>query len=212
HSLHVEFQWEALDNFENIYRYDNESGGISYVGYYGQLHTTDKTTWNVNAEYTGSFGVTGGCPAWVAKGGFAYYSRDILASVYPYYRKQNLHTATFHVSGEYNICKPKDRYTLYIGGSYASGNGDVKEDATYATPTESQSAPKSMDTFLYREFEYLTAKQMKGEIGFKYSRVIGKKGMKGYTSVRCGITKAFDVEYVEGDSFYEVKWTLGCTF
>ena len=212
HSLHIDFQQETLNNFENIYRYNNEGGGINNVDYYGTLDTTDKTTLNLSAEYRGNFLVTDGCPAWVAKGSFSYFSRELTASMYPYYRKQDITSTTFHLSGEHNICHSKDMYSLYLGGTYVLGNGNALKDGTYATPSESQSAPKSMDTFLHQEFEYLTCKRLKGEIGFKYAHAIGAKGMKGYTSIRYAMTKAFDVEYSKGSQRHELTWTLGVTF
>ena len=212
HSLHIDFQQETLNNFENIYRYNNEGGGINNVDYYGTLDTTDKTTLNLSAEYRGNFLVTDGCPAWVAKGSFSYFSRELTASMYPYYRKQDITSTTFHLSGERNICHSKDMYSLYLGGTYVLGNGNALKDGTYATPSESQSAPKSMDTFLHQEFEYLTCKRLKGEIGFKYAHAIGAKGMKGYTSIRYAMTKAFDVEYSKGSQRHELTWTLGVTF
>lgn len=105
-----------MNNFENIYRYNNEGGGINNVDYYGTLDTTDKTTLNLNAEYTGNFLVTDGCPAWMAKGSFSYFNRELTASMYPYYRKQDITSTTFHLSGERNICRSKDMYSLYLGG------------------------------------------------------------------------------------------------
>ena len=75
HSLHIDFQQETLNNFENIYRYNNEGGGINNVDYYGTLDTTDKTTLNLSAEYRGNFLVTDGCPAWVAKGSFFLFQQ-----------------------------------------------------------------------------------------------------------------------------------------
>ena len=40
----------------------------------------------------------------------------------------------------------------------------------------------------------------------------GAKGMKGYTSIRYAMTKAFDVEYSKGSQRHELTWTLGVTF
>ncbi|ADV43134.1 DUF6850 family outer membrane beta-barrel protein [Bacteroides helcogenes] len=212
HCLHIGFQRESLANAENIYRYDNEGGGKTNVNYYGTLDTTNKTIWSLDAGYTGNLEVTNGCPAWTVKGTFSYFSRNLTASVYPYYRKQRLHTTTFHLSGERNICRKKDMYSLYIGGTYASGRGSVQKDGTYTTPTESQSTPKSMTTFLYREFEFLTNKRIKGEASFKYARSIGGKGLTGFTSLHYGMTKAFGIVYLEGDRHHEITWSLGCTF
>lgn len=212
HSLQIDFRQEALTNVENIYQYNNSSStGISNVEYYGTLDTTDKTTRNLSAQYVGHFNTNEGCPTWVVEGGFSYFNRELTASVYPYYRKQNVHNTTFHLSGERNILTNSGMYSIYLGGSYASGGGDIFSDGTYATPSDSQSEPASTTTFLYREFEYMTNKQIRGEVGFKYTRSI-LKGIKGFTSLHYGLTKAFDVTYLEGSQHHELTWTIGCTF
>lgn len=212
HNLHATFRRETLNNHENIYRYDNEGGGLNNVGYYGTLDTTEKTCWNIDAAYTGHFNVTDGCPAWVLQGGVSYFNRELTASVYPYYRKQDMHRLTSHLCGERNLQKGRNMYSFLLGGAFATGGGTPLQDGLYATETESQSAPASMGLYLHREFEYLTCKQVKGEAGFKYARPIGSKGMKGYTSLRYALTKAFGTGQLDGSSRHQVTWTLGCTF
>lgn len=212
HTLNINLQYESLNNLENVYRTENAGGGITDIVYYGTLDTTEKTSWNTSAEYVGYLGLTDFCPTWVVKGGAEYVNRKQTASVYPYYRKQNIHWMDFYLSGERNIKRQKGIYTVSLGGRYSSGGGNVKDDGIYATPSESQTPPRSMDTFLYSEYEYLTCPKVKGEIKLTYSHEIGNKGIRGYTSLYYGMLNAFKVKYVEGIRQHEISWTIGCTF
>ncbi len=212
HLLNVLFHYESLNNFENIYRFENDSGGSSDITYYGTLDTTDKTKWRAGAEYTGNLGVTDYCPVWVIKGGATYSVRDTKASVYPYYRKQNLKMTDIHVSAERNLVRQKNLYNLLLGAAYHSGSGDAKEDGFYATPSEGQQEPAGMDTYLYREYDYLTARQVKGEIGLKYARALENQDIKCHVSLRYEVRKAFDAEYLGNGLRHEVRLAVGCTF
>lgn len=212
HTLNLDIRREELSNKENIYRVETASGGSSNIGYYGTLDTTDKTMWNARAEYNGNLGVTDFCPAWLVKAAVDYSSRSLTASVYPYYRKQEIKRTAFLLSGERAIRSRKDMYSLSLGTAYSYGSGTAKEDGIYATPSETQSAPKSMDEYLYREYEYLTGKQIKGEAGFKYSRMIGDKSTQGYVSLRYSMLKAFDVKYLGDGQRHDIQLTIGCIF
>lgn len=211
HQLTAGFSTEKLNNLENIYRSENLEGGKNTINYYGTLDTTDKTVKKIRAAYTGNFGITDFCPTWVLRGGIEYYSRDIKASLYPYYRKQDIHQTAFQLSGERNFVCGKDMFSVLLGAGYVSGGGNAQKDGYYATPSESQTPPKTMDTYLYREYEYLTCNQLKAEAGVKYARSIGKT-IQGYTSFRYALTKATDVKYLEGDQRHELRLTVGCTF
>lgn len=212
HQLHFGGHYEGLDNFENIYRSENEAGGSSDIVYYGMLHTADKTTWNARAEYIGNLGVTGYCPAWVLKGGAAYRVRNVKASIYPYYRGQHLRMADVYLSAERNLIRPKHVYNLLLGIAYCSGNGEVKEDGAYAAPSESRQSPSSMDAYLYKEYEYLTARQVKGEIGLKYAWALEKQPVRCHVSLHYTLQKAFRVDYLGNGLRQEVSLAVGCTF
>lgn len=212
HDLNVTFRGEELENYVNIYQTENSGGGVTNVVYYGKLKAADKATWLLGAEYTGNFGVTDYCPAWVIKGGATYSVRDTKASVYPYYRKQNLKMTDIHVSAERNLVRQKNLYNLLLGAAYHSGSGDAKEDGFYATPSEGQQEPAGMDTYLYREYDYLTARQVKGEIGLKYARALESQDIKCHVSLRYEVRKAFDAEYLGNGLRHEVRLAVGCTF
>jgi hypothetical protein len=213
HTLDAGFQWETLDNYENIYRYDNEGGGKTNVGYYGQLHTTERSVRSLNVDYTANFGIAEGCPEWTVQCGFDYFSRTLTASVYPYYRDQDVHAATFRLSGERNLRSGQDLYTLHIGAGYSTGGGYAAQDGLYAAPSESQTAPAGNPLFLNREFEYLTGQQLRAEATAKYARPVGNTGLKAFVALRYRLNRALqEVQYLQGNTLHEVGCSVGCTF
>jgi len=212
HTLTVNVENEKLENFENIYRSETSSGGSTDIIYYGNLKVADKEFLNAKAEYTGNLGVTDFNPTWVLKASVEYQRRKQTVSVYPYFRKQNLSRTGFNLSADRNFVKGMDMYTISLGASYLSGSGVIKNDGIYAMPSESQSPPPNIDRYLEREYEYLTNDRIKGDVGFRYSRLFSKIGVKGYASVNYSLTKASDVIYLAGDTFNEFTLKIGCTF
>ncbi len=212
HHLQAAWQKEALANRENIYRSENEGGGLSNVNYYGTLDTTDKTleTWNV--VYTGNFGIVADCPVWTVEACLSRYSRELKASVYPFYRRQKLDQTSVNVAGQHNFMKGTRLFSIRIEGGYAGGSGAPFRDGTYTTISSSQSEPDGMETYLYREYEFITCKRMNAALTVRYAQDIGHKKLKAYTSLRYALVKAFNIDYIEGDMRHRLTWTVGCNF
>lgn len=214
HDVSLNARSEDLNNFIRVYQTETGSDGVSDVVYYGKLKVCDKVTWNIGANYVGYFGISDYlCPVWVVKGGINHTVRDIRASVYPYYRVQELGITDCHVSAERNIIvKQKNLFNVMLGLGYHTGSGDVAQDATYVETSESQVAPASHDTYLYKEYEYLTANQLKGDVGFKYARMFDKQNIQCHVSLNYGVRKAFDTDYLGNGIRHEVHLAIGCTF
>lgn len=214
-SNHI-FEWNAqyktVNNKENIYRYDNEGGGLTNVNYYGELDTSDKKQLVLQAAYTGYTGLKNGAPAWITKGGLGYYNSDVTASMYPYYRTRQLHWYSVNVAVERVIYGKKDACTLHIGSEYQKGGGTPYEDKMYVSSATSGNIPHSMSLYLMQEYEYLTKARIKGEAGIKYARRLNDNGLKAHISLLYGYTKAFDVTHLQGGNLHELQLTVGCTF
>ncbi len=212
HILQWSLAYKTVENKENIYRYDNEGGGLTNVNYYGELETSDKKHFQAVAEYTGYWNLGNGSPRWVVKGALAFYNRDITALMYPYYRTQQLHWYNVNVAVERMIYGKTDAYTLHIGAAYQKGGGAPFEDKTYSSSATSGNTPSSMSLYLMQEHEYLTKARIKGEAALKYARVITDDGLKVHVSLLYSYTKAFDVTYLQGGSLQELQVVVGCTF
>lgn len=212
HFIIFNAQYKQVENKENIYRYDNEGGGLNNVNYYGQLDTSDKKQYKTEIAYTGYWNMKGENPLWTTKGSIVFFFRDITASMYPYYRKQQLHWYSVNLACERVIYRQKEAYTLCLGITYRNGGGKPYEDKIYTTAGTNQATPQSMPLYLMQEHEYLTKGTIKSNIGAKYTRQITNNGMKAHISLTYGYTKAFDITHLPGDNLHECRLTVGCTF
>jgi hypothetical protein len=212
HFININFENETLENLENVYKFESRPGGNNYIVYYDPLKVAGKERFGAKAEYVAYIGVKDFCPEWIFKGGVDYKRNRLTASVYPYYRKQNVHYTSYNLSAARNIIKNENMYGFSIDVRYTSGGGTAKDDDVYATPGENQTKPRYIDKSLNNEFEYLTTGQLKGDIGLKYSRTLNKTGIRGYTALHYSLTKAFNAEYLDGDNLNALTLTAGCTF
>ena len=211
HSLGIALLDNKLDNRENIYRSENESGGGSDIAYYGDIDVTSKKQYGASVSYTANLGVSNNVPLWTVEADASLTERDLTASVYPYYRKQKLSIFDASMNFGRNFIKSRDMYSVTIGAGYRFGNGDKYVDGTYATPTESQSSPKTTDIYLNEEYEYLTASQVKAAVGLKYTRALNPN-VNLYTAANYAVGKAFDTEYLGNGMRHDFKLAIGCTF
>lgn len=212
HQLKLSFSRERLNNSENIYRYDNEEGGKNDVGYYGSVDVGVHTKHTASAGYTGCWGEKNDVPVWITRIGWDYFNRQQTASGHPYYRIQNLHSSSFSLSGEHNIIKGKNSFQLRLGGAYGYGGGNSHTDGTYTVPSASQPEPETMDMFLLREFEYLTASRVSGNVSFRYGRMLGGRGIRIFAAIGYDITHALRAEYTGGKNFHRMQIKIGCSF
>lgn len=210
HILKVNVDKEKLENYENVYRNENQGGGTNITVYYDPLKVLNKNTINTKFEYTGFLGIEDFNPVWILNAGMEYKYKKQTAYLYPFYRIQTINQTIFSLSAKRNIIKGQNMYTFLLGARFSTGSGTPKNDGLYTEPSESQATPQSSDMFLYQEYEYLTNNQWKGNIGFQYSRLF--KFMKGYASINYSLSKISDIEYLKGDNRNQIQLILGCTF
>jgi hypothetical protein len=202
---------ESLKNSENIYRFEHIAGGRNDVVYLGDNRVLSRTIMKASLAYTANLNVEDYCPQWMLKAEANYYSREQTVSLYPYFRRQDIHFANLNVSAGRNITRRQNRYGLFAGVQYDFGDGVPKEDGTYATPSETQNPPPNNDIFLFREYEYLTATRITGNLGCILTRTFAEN-LKGYIRLDYAMTKAFGVEYLSGSNFHQATFTAGCEF
>lgn len=212
HLFMLSYNREKLHNSENIYRYENEAGGKTYVAYYGSLDVAERVGRIASIGHVAYWGEKHGAPVWITRMSLDHRQRNRTASRHPYYRIQRLHASTIRLSAERNITDGRNDYNLSLGGRYGFGGGDRSIDGTYATPSADQTAPGTTDTFLLHEFEYLTAGQVRGEFAFQYGRRVGSRGWRLFGTLHYGFTRALETEYLTGDSRHDIRLALGCAF
>jgi hypothetical protein len=208
HLLEINLEQESLENFENAYRKETIPGGSTTIVYYGETRMLDRKMFLVSAGYTGNLQVKNNNPAWVLKANAAFSDREQTVSVYPDYRKQTINQFHVEVSARRNMIRRDHMYSLYLGSGYASGGGTEQHDGKYGS---GESSAVSLDRYLHREYEYLTAPRVMGNAGFRYTRLMANS-MKIYGDVRYSFTKAASIDHLEGDTFQNLSLTVGCTF
>lgn len=211
HSVRLVAGQEKLDNYEKIYKKVTTPVGNTVIEYYGETQMLEKKYINAGLEYTGNIGLKDNHPTWVLKAGANYSDRKQTISVYPYYRKQTIHSFMTNMSAKRNIFSGKNIYSISLGAGYGSGSGTPMNDGLYATPSSSQEEPTSLDLYLYREYEYLTASRFSVNAGFKFDTPVSQ-GVRAYAGFDCTFTKAMDIEYLQGSSFTSATIKIGCSF
>lgn len=214
HTFGIKAGYDNLKNDENIYRQETspENDGKLIVVYYGKSERLKQDIINGGVYYTFDRSVDKFNPEWTIKTGADYFQRKQTTSFYPYYRKQTLKSYQVYLNVTRSFIRDNNRYSFCLGALYGSGSGDVKKDGLYITPSDEQSEPKTIDRYLYREFEYFTADRIRGEIAFDYSRILKQPDIRVYARIQYNYTKAFDVTYLEGDHHSAFKLSIGCRF
>jgi hypothetical protein len=211
HALAVEVESEKLENNENIYKHESLPGGATTVTYYGTLEAGKKEWSKVRLDYTGNLGINDFNPVWVLNSGLEYNSRKQTAYMYPYYRTQSINYSTAHIYAKRNWAAGNNMYDLSLAFAYSWGGGKDKEDGLFIQPDESSTPPQTNNTQLEREYEYLTANQLKSSIGFRYSHLLNT-GTRMYAGFRYNFIKASGIEFVEGNTRHEAVIAIGCVF
>ncbi len=210
HIIQLKANNEKLENNQNIYKIETSTGGNTTVVYYGKSKMLDQQVFSSNIEYTGNWGVKNFQPEWITKLAVDFYSRSQTASIYPFYRKQSIQTTDIRLLVNKNIFAAKNMYGIFVGTSYGFGQGTIKDDGVYATPSSDTYKPYSNDYYLYREYEYLTASHLKIDAGFRYTRAL--KDFSLFGELAFSQTNAFDIKYLDGNQNRIIYIKIGYNF
>lgn len=211
HVLNVMAQKDELENYEKIFKSVTTENGVSIYEYYGETLMNDRKQTSLGVHYIANIGIEENNPTWVFRGGMNYLKREQAVSVFPYFRKQNIDQYMTSASGQRSFFSGKKIYTISLGGTYTWGSGLKNKDGVYVTPSDKQESPESADFLLDREYEYLTASRVGGNVGFRFDMPITPKTFI-YTSLDVEVTKAMDVQYLKGDSYLSATIKIGCSF
>ena len=140
-------------------------------------------------------------------------TRKQTAYVYPYYRRQDISNYSPFVSVCRNIVTAKGVWSVTLNGSYLKGSGSPFEDNTFQTPSDKQVTPPSMEAYLYREYQYLTASQFSLGGNVKYAFIFPNTHLKTYTQISLAHQKANETySYSNGPNHTQAILAIGCEF
>ena len=236
HHLDVSLEAENLQNKLNTYRELTNDAGSRYYEYYDPVKAANKVWVNGSVAYTGYLGVVGraanGCnlssaatgrgaavvasvPTWTLHATFSWMHRKQTAYVFPYYRRQELAARRLHLSLARNVFFNRSMPPFEIGAAFSKGSGVPFEDNTFIYPSDKQSTPPVMETWLYREYEYLTAVQRQLSLCAQYSFLIPSTSFPAFVAFNMRHRKANHPEYREyltGLDHTLLRLSVGCVF
>lgn len=213
HHLDASIENEKLRNFQNQYRLSTNDHGARYYEYFQPLKTADKVWVNTHIGYTGYFGLNGETPTWLVQGGARIAYRKLTAYNYPYYRRQHWTSTEGYLNVARNLLLRKGILTIEGGFSYLKGKGDPYEDGTFIEPSDKQTQPDEMTTFLYREYAALMAPQYALRTAVQYAFIFPTTQLKSYvrtdfTYRHCNVGN----DYLQGTMHWNLGITLGVNF
>ena len=168
-SLDVKYQSEKLENRINTYRGLTNDYGATYYEYYDATKSGEKGWRNFDVDYTLHLGIRHELPTWTITAGYHWQQRDITAYLYPYYRQQQLNTSEVTASMTRNLNLMGGIFGVTLKSGYQTGSGDPYHDGSFVTPSAKQPQPATMEAFLYRDYEFMTAKQYLLGLQLKYN-------------------------------------------
>ena len=236
HHLDLSLEAENLQNKLNTYRELTNDAGSHYYEYYDPVKAANKVWVSGSVAYTGYLGVVGrpangaspssarigtgavgvaSLPTWTLHAAFNWKHRKQTAYVYPYYRRQKLDVRELRLGVARNIFFNQSMLTLEVGAAFSKGSGVPFEENTFIEPSDKQSTPPTMEAWLYREYEYLTAAQHQLSLGAKYSFIIPTTAFPAYVAVNIGHRKAHRPdhrEFLSGTDHTLLRLSVGTVF
>lgn len=211
--LDANIENEKLRNFQNQYRLSINEHGAQYYEYFQPLRTADKVWVNTHIGYTGYFGLNGETPAWLLQGGARFAYRTLTAYNYPFYRRQHWTSTEGYLNVARNLLLRKGMLTLEGGVSYLKGKGSLYDDGAFITPSDKQTQPDEMTTFLYREHAALLAPQYALRTAVQYAFIFPTTRLKTYIRAdfnyrHCNAGN----DWLQGTMHWNAGFTVGINF
>ena len=213
HILDFNMDFETLQNDATTHRELKNASGATYYEYYTPVKSADKQWHDYHLAYTLHLGIREMLPTWTFQAGLNWMKRKQTAYVYPYYRRQDISNYAPFASVCRNIMTSEGVWSVTLNGSYQKGSGTPCEDNTFQKPSDKQSVPPSMDAYLYREYQWLTASQfcIGGET--KYTFIFPNSNIKSFACLSLSHRKANEShEYSNGQNRTQAILTIGCEF
>lgn len=213
HVIDFNMDFETLQNNATTYREQKNATGATFYDYFTPTKNADKQWKNASLVYTLHLGIRETIPSWTLQTGINWMTRKQTAYVYPYYRRQDISNYSPFVSVCRNIVTAKGVWSVTLNGSYLKGSGSPFEDNTFQTPSDKQVTPPSMEAYLYREYQYLTASQFSLGGNVKYAFIFPNTHLKTYTQISLAHQKANETySYSNGRNHTQAILAIGCEF
>lgn len=211
HRVGLDFRYEGLTNMKNNYKLTTPEGSYTVVEYSEQNEVLKQNDISGAISYNGFLGVENHRAVWEYGVSANGNMRQSATTIYPFARTSSVTHIDARLFGKHNLfVKERNMMTFALEGLFAMGFGNPKNDEILAS--SSSDAPKSMDLYLNKDFEYKTAMQAGGCLTVRYTRFF-KKNIAFYVEAKDRFDHLLKkAEYLPGNyrNILEVK--VGCTF
>ena len=181
HRVSLYGEYTGLTNYQNTYRKTTNPGKPTIVEYFGQTEARSQNDIRARLSYTGYLGIEQHRPTWEYGLDIDGAYNSFRATYYPFYRDQNVTSATAALHGRRNVTAGKNIFTVGLAADCFMGFGTKNSDGAYAN--SSSSSLRTNDAYLNRDFEYDTAMRIGGTLSFRYTRLFSDK-ISAYIDVR----------------------------
>ena len=218
-ALDLSLSAENLRNDASNYRELQNEQGATYYEYYSPVKNSNKLWTDGTVAFTACLGTVAvqSIPKWSLRVGLNWHRREQTAYVYPFYRRQELHSLEPFMSIGHNRAVARSStapvWSLALDFAFLNGRGEPFEDLTFQQPSDKQELPPSMDACLWREYEWLTSAQYYVGGTVKYSFVMPATRLRTYARLSLAHRKANECgEYSNGRDRTTATVAIGCDF
>ena len=210
HVLEADLKQRYIENDENSYKQSTDASGVTQIKYYGANQTLDRTRWQGSLSYIYYRHTDRARTPYHLGARLQFLAEESKVSVFPFYRKQQIHVVQGELFGTYNWFHKENIFSLSATLGYGRGGGTPKEDGWYLSPSDSQKKPARRDDLLMKDFDFKTASQLSGSISFGYERRF-MPGLSGYLSLGAAPRYALSSSFKQ-DSHWRFDLHVGVKF
>ena len=215
------------ENLENLSRNRRElknDAGATHYEYYTPTKTANHLWVDGEVNVTAHLlpladeplTTPGTVPQWTVQGGLRWAHQKQTAWVYPYCRRQHFTTYEPFLELERNLLTHHGIWTLGASMALRHGHGTPAADTTLIPPSDKQTPPPTMETYLWREWQWMNAAQYELGASVRYAFTTHLLSMTtqqlfvrgAVTHRKCNERNAFTA----GPDHTTMTVTIGCEF
>ena len=216
HAMTYRVTGSHLENWQNLYTYVNQGGGLNEYIYHGRLKTRGQRTLSAETGYR-FYG-----NAWVHQVKAGYHERRLTASLYPFYRRQNIHYTDVNLASRRLWYSGKHDWSAELQLGYQKGGGIMAEDGNYDGAGEGTSGDAGLTLIrtslvtlpaaLQQHYDYLTASQGNVGLNLLYGRRLYADRIRIFALLSVRYQRAWSVTADVENHHQTISLSLGCTF
>lgn len=216
HAMTYRVMGSHLENWQNLYTYVNQGGGLNEYIYHGRLKTRGQRTLSAETGYRFY------ANAWVHQVKAGYHERRLTASLYPFYRRQNIHYTDVNLASRRLWYSGKHDWSAELQLGYQKGGGIMAEDGNYDGTGEGTSGDAgstlirtslvTLPSAFQQHFDYLTASQGNVGLNLLYGRRLYADRIRIFALLSVRYQRAWSVTADVENHNQTISLSLGCTF